>query len=122
MNLTALSGTVLIERLLVLESDAAHLTALAAVADACAHVAREKADAAQHTLSEVKIFLALLPAGTELELRAAKPASALPAERLGVRPRLPLQREEPEFASVAAEAKRPRIDEHEAVVAGDVPW
>ena len=38
----------------------AHLTALAAVADAYAYIAREKADAAQRALSEIKIFVALL--------------------------------------------------------------
>ena len=38
----------------------AHLTALAAVADAYAYIAREKADAAQRALSEINIFVALL--------------------------------------------------------------
>src|SRR5258705_22447 len=80
----------LVDRLLVLEKNAAHLTVMAAVADACAHVAREKADAAQRTLSEVKVWLALLPDGTKLELRAPRPASTSPAELLGVRPHLPV--------------------------------
>jgi hypothetical protein len=79
MELTALARTVLIDRLVALEADAAHLTALAAVADAYAHVAREKADTAQRTLSEVKVWLALLPDDARLELRAPKPASASPA-------------------------------------------
>jgi hypothetical protein len=88
MDLTALARTVVIGRLVALEADAAHFTALAAVADAYAHVAREKADAAQRTLSEVKVWLALLPDDARLELCAPKPASASPPELLGVRPRL----------------------------------
>src|SRR5262249_59831787 len=75
----------LLDGLLVLEQQAAHLTALAAVADACAHVAREKADAAQRALSEVKIRLSLLPDDTRLELRTPKSGSEDAAARLGVR-------------------------------------
>jgi hypothetical protein len=75
----------LIERLLALETNAAHLSVLADVAAAYAHVAREKADAAQRTLSEVKVFIALLPEGTVLEPRAPMPDADDPAERLGVR-------------------------------------
>ena len=89
MDLTALSRTVVIDRLLVLEGEAQHLAALAAVADACAHVARERADAAQRTLSEVKVFIALLPDDAALELRAPRPDAADPAARLGVRAILP---------------------------------
>ena len=97
MELTRLAPT-LIDRLLVLETNAAHLTAMAAVADACAHVAREQADAAQRTLSEVKVWLALLPDGAKLELIAPKLNADAPADVLGVRPRLPVprpDREEP---------------------------
>ena len=71
---------------------------MAAVADACAHVAREQADAAQCTLSEVKVWLALLPDGAKLELIAPKVNADAPADVLGVRPRLPVprpDREEP---------------------------
>jgi len=75
----------LIDRLVVLESEAQHLTALAAVADAYAHVAREQADVAQGALSEIKVWIALVPAEATLELIAPKPESALPPERLGVR-------------------------------------
>jgi hypothetical protein len=46
MDLAFLTGTV-IDRLIKLETEAAHLTALAAVAEATAHVARQRADAAQ---------------------------------------------------------------------------
>ena len=88
MELRRLAPT-LIDRLLVLETNAAHLTAMAAVADACAHVAREQADAAQRTLSEVKVWLALLPDGAKLELIAPKLNADAPADVLGVRPRLP---------------------------------
>ena len=97
MELTRLAPT-LIDRLLVLETNAAHLTAMAAVADACAHVAREQADAAPRTLSEVKVWLALLPDGAKLELIAPKLNADAPADVLGVRPRLPVprpDREEP---------------------------
>ena len=82
MDLTALA------RLVVLEADAAHLTALAAVADAYAYCARERADAAQRALSEIKIFIALLPDGTAFELKAPRPNAEAPADVLGVRPRL----------------------------------
>jgi hypothetical protein len=92
MDLTALSQTVLVDRLVVLENAAAHATAMAAVADAYAYRAREQADAAQRLLSEVKVWLALLPDDCRLELRAPKPASASPAELLGVRPHLPVPR------------------------------
>jgi hypothetical protein len=93
MELTALARTVLIDGLLVLENAAAHATAMAAVADAYAHVAREKADAAQRSLSEVKVWLALLPDHTKLELRAPMPDAADPAKRLGVRlPSVPVSR------------------------------
>jgi hypothetical protein len=68
-------SSVLIDRLLELETDAAHLTALAAVADAYAYVAREKADQAQRALSEIKVFLALLPADTAFELKAPRPGA-----------------------------------------------
>jgi hypothetical protein len=84
VQLTSLSP-MLIDRLLVLETDAAHLTVLAAVADACAYVARGKADAAQRSLSELKVFLTLLPEGAKLELKAPRPGAAEPAQRLGVR-------------------------------------
>jgi hypothetical protein len=89
MELTALTRTVIIDRLIVLENAAAHATVLAAVADNAAWRARQEADSAQATLSACKIFLALLPDGTKLELRAPKPASASPPELLGVRPHLP---------------------------------
>jgi hypothetical protein len=89
MDLTALSGTVVVDRLLVLENAAAHAHAVAAVAEHLAWRARQEADSAQALLSSAKIFLALLPAGTSLELRAPKPASPSPAELLGVRPHLP---------------------------------
>jgi hypothetical protein len=82
----------LVDRLLVLETKAAHLSVMADIAAAYAHVAREKADTAQRRLSEVKIFLALLPDDTALELRAPMPADADPAKRLGVRLRLPAPR------------------------------
>ena len=71
---------------------------MAAVADACAHIAREQADAAQRTLSEVKVWLALLPDGAKLELIAPKLNADAPADVLGVRPRPPVprpDREEP---------------------------
>jgi hypothetical protein len=77
----------LVARLLGFEENAAHLSVLADVAAAYAHVAREKADAAQAGLSAIKVWLALLPDDVGLELRAPKPASASPPERLGVRPR-----------------------------------
>jgi hypothetical protein len=80
----------LVDRLLVLEKNAVHLSVLADVAAAYAHVAREKADAAQRTLSEVKVWLALLPDGAKLELIA--PKLNAPADVLGVRPRLPVRR------------------------------
>jgi hypothetical protein len=66
--------------------------------------ARQEADAAQRVLSEVKVFLALLPDGTRLELRAPKPASALPAELLGVRPHLPASSAPPRIPLGAAAA------------------
>jgi hypothetical protein len=88
LELTRLAPT-LIDRLLALETNAAHLTAMAAVADAYAYCAREKADAAQRRLSEVKILLALLPDGIAFELKAPKLGVADPARRLGVRLRLP---------------------------------
>ena len=88
MELTRLAPT-LIDRLLVLETNAAHLAAMAAVADACAHVARQQADAAQRTLSKVKVWLALLPDGAKLELIAPKLNADAPADVLGVRPRHP---------------------------------
>lgn len=75
----------LVDRLLVLEKNAAHLTVMADVAAAYAHVAREKADAAQAVLSQCKVFLALLPDGAKLELRAPLPDADNPAKRLGVR-------------------------------------
>jgi hypothetical protein len=78
-------SSVLIDRLLKLETDAAHLTALAAVADAYAYVAREKADQAQRALSEIKVFLALLPADTAFELKAPRPGADDLAKRFGVR-------------------------------------
>jgi hypothetical protein len=93
MELTQLPLT-LVDRLLKLETEAQHLTALAAVADACAYVAREKADATQATLSAVKIWLALLPDDCRFELKAPKPASASPPELLGVRPHLPVPKPE----------------------------
>ena len=42
MDLTALSRTVVVDRLIALETEAQHLTVLAAVADACAFIARER--------------------------------------------------------------------------------
>ncbi len=86
MELTALARTVLIERLVEQENAAAHLHVLACVAEATAYLARQEADAAQRVLSEVKVWLALLPDDTALELRAPK-RDADPAKRLGVRPR-----------------------------------
>jgi hypothetical protein len=91
IELTRLSP-VLVDRLLVFEQQAAHLTA---VADASAHVARERADAAQRALSEVKVFVALLGDDTKLELKAPKPGVADPAARLGVRVRLPVRPPQP---------------------------
>jgi hypothetical protein len=49
-----------------------------------------EADAAQRLLSEVKVWLALLPDDASLELRAPKSDATDPAMRLGVRPRLPV--------------------------------
>jgi hypothetical protein len=46
---------------------------------------RQEADRLQAVLSSVKIFLALLPDDTRLELRAPKPNTEAPADRLGVR-------------------------------------
>jgi hypothetical protein len=96
MDLASLAGTSVIDRLVVLESAAAHLTALAAVAAGCAQVAREQADvarqqadSAQATLSAVKVFLALLPDDCRLDLIAPRPDAADPALRLGVRVRQP---------------------------------
>jgi hypothetical protein len=87
LELTRLAPT-LIDRLLVLEQRAAHAHAVAAVAEHLAWRERQEADAAQRLLSEVKIFLALLPDDAKLELRAPKPAAASPPEVLGVRPHL----------------------------------
>jgi len=78
LELTRLAPT-LIDRLLVLEQRAAHLHALACVAEATAWMARQRADSAHATLSACKVFLALLPDDARLELRAPKPASASPA-------------------------------------------
>jgi hypothetical protein len=89
MELAALARTVIIDRLVALEDAAAHAAVLAAVADNAAWRARQEADAAQATLSAVKIFLALLPENCRLELRAPKLNAEAPADRLGVRLRLP---------------------------------
>ena len=51
---------------------------MAAVADAYAYCARERADAAQRALSEIKIFIALLPDGTAFELKAPRPNAEAP--------------------------------------------
>jgi hypothetical protein len=90
LELTALAQTVLIDLLVVLENAAAHATAVAAVADACAHVAREKADQAQRALSEIKVFVTLLDDDTTFRLLAPMPDAGDPALRLGVRPHLPV--------------------------------
>jgi hypothetical protein len=83
MRLDALKPD-LVDRLLRLETEAHHLTGLAAVADAYAYVAREKADAAQRALSEVKVFLALLPDGAALHLLAPVPDAADLIGRFGL--------------------------------------
>jgi hypothetical protein len=82
LELTRLAPT-LVERLLVLEERAAHAHAVAAVAEHLAWRERQEADRLQAVLSEVKVWIALLPDDTKLELRAPKPASASPAELLG---------------------------------------
>jgi hypothetical protein len=84
MELTRI-GLTLADRLLKLENEAQHLAVLADLAAAYAHVAREKADTAQCSLSELKVFIALLPDHAALELRAPLPDAADPARRLGVR-------------------------------------
>jgi hypothetical protein len=83
---------VVIDRLLKLESDAAHVTAC--VSEAAAFMARQKTDSAQAVLSAVKIWLALLPDDARLELRAARPGAEDPGLRLGVRVCLPVSRAE----------------------------
>jgi hypothetical protein len=92
----------LVERLLALEQNAAHLSIMADVAAAYAHVARGKADAAQATLSACKVFIALLPDDCRLELRAPKPDAADPAVRLGVRAHLPSSRSQREHPACIA--------------------
>ena len=94
--------SVLLDRVVDMEAAAQHRHALACVAEATACLARRDADVAQHVLSEIKVWLALLPDGAKLELRAAKPDAVDPAARLGVRARLPvprLAREEVRLAS-----------------------
>jgi hypothetical protein len=105
MELGSLSQE-LIDRLLGLETQAQHLTALAAVADAYAHVARGKADAAQRSLSEIKIFVALLDDGATFRLLAPLPDAEDPAQRLGIRPHLPAPSAPPRIRPGAPE--RPR--------------
>jgi hypothetical protein len=97
MELTRLAPT-LVDRLLVLENNAAHATVMADIAANAAWRARQEADAAQAVLSQCKVWLALLPDEAMLELRAPMADADDPAMRLGVRPRLPVprpDREEP---------------------------
>jgi hypothetical protein len=101
MDLSALRQSAVIDRLLRLETEAHHLTAMAAVADACAYVAREKADTAQRSLSEIKVFIALLDDGATFDLRAPMPDADDPAQRLGVRLR-PVPRPDREPTSCPA--------------------
>ena len=61
---------------------------MAAVAEHLAWRERQEADAAQRTLSEVKLWRALWPDGAKLELIAPKLKLDAPADVLGVRPRL----------------------------------
>ena len=61
MQVDALARTVLIDRLLDLEERAAHLSVMADIAANAAWRARQEADQAQRLLSEVKVFIALLP-------------------------------------------------------------
>ena len=84
MELSALAPT-LNERLIKLETDAAHAHAMAAVAEHLAWRARQEADRKQAVLSEVKVFIALLPDDIRLELLAPMPDAGDPARRLGVR-------------------------------------
>jgi hypothetical protein len=60
LELTRLAST-LVERLLVLEERAAHAHAVAAVAEHLAWRERQRADRLQAVLSEVKVWIALLP-------------------------------------------------------------
>jgi hypothetical protein len=86
MQVDALARTVLIDRLLDLEERAAHLSVMADIAANAAWRARQEADQAQRLLSEVKVFIALLPDDSTLELLAPRDADD-PAKRLGVRVR-----------------------------------
>jgi hypothetical protein len=105
MQLTALGPTI-IDRLLVLETAAAHAHAVAAVAEHLAWRERQEADRLQAVLSEVKVFLALLPDDCRLELKAPRPSAEAPADRLGVRLRLPVSRPDREFLSCLAPPSR----------------
>ena len=89
MELTRLAPTI-IDRLLVLETKAAHLSVMADIANNAAWRARQEANRLQAMLSEVKVFLALLPEGSAFELKAPRPGADDPARRLGVRVRLPV--------------------------------
>ena len=59
------------------------------VAEHLAWREQKEADRLQAVLSSVKIFLALLPEGSKFELKAPKLNAEAPADRLGVRVRLP---------------------------------
>jgi hypothetical protein len=102
MDLASLARTVVIDRLIKLESDAAHLHVLACVAEAAAFMARQRADVAQSVLSAVKIWIALLPDDAKLELRAPRPGADDPALRLGVKVCLPIPKPDREITSCPA--------------------
>ena len=78
MELSALAPT-----LIELETDAAYAHAMAAVAEHLAWRARLEADRKQAMLSEVEVFLALLPDDAALELLAIEPDAADPAQNHG---------------------------------------
>jgi hypothetical protein len=68
-----------------MEQRAAHAHAVAAVAEHLAWRERTQADEAQRVLSQCKVFFALLPDDSALELLAPKPDADDPAARIGVR-------------------------------------
>src|SRR5262245_15353437 len=68
-----------------MEQRAAHAHAVATVAEHLAWRERTQADETQRVLSQCKVFFALLPDDSALELLAPKPDADDPAARIGVR-------------------------------------
>jgi hypothetical protein len=64
--------------------------------------ARQEADAAHRSLSELKVFIVLLPDDYRLELRAPMPDAADSAKRLGAHKHVKTPASEMAFARVAA--------------------